>query len=392
MKQPVQLPRILMLWHILMGWLMPQAGSAQPLSPAVRTTNAALKRALEELVAMPGGPPGSIALVQRGGSLTVHAAGVRALGSPEQPQPQDAMRVASVAKAFNGATALALVDAGLLLLNDSIGQWLPDLPVAWHAVNLRKLLSHTSGLPDFTQSPTFRQAVTDSPLVAPAPSALLAFVKDQPLNFPPGTQYRYSNSANIAVGLMIEAATRQPYTDVLKARVLDPLRIDRTSLPPGPELVEPFIHGNDVLEDGAFGDVSEILAAGWAWASGGIVSTPANLNRFMRGYVRGRLYRPRLRSEQRRWIPGAHSEPPGPGWNSGGLGLYRYQTRCGTVYGHTGNTFGYTQFAAATADGTRSVTVSISLQRTQNSQAWPLTVFEALLRTEEQAVCAALAR
>jgi D-alanyl-D-alanine carboxypeptidase len=322
-----------MLWHILMGWLMPQAGSAQPLSPAVRTPNAALKRALEELVAMPGGPPGAIALVQRGGSLTVHAAGVRALGSPEQPQPQDAMRVASVAKAFNGATALALVDAGLLLLNDSIGQWLPDLPVAWHAVNLRKLLSHTSGLPDITQSPTFRQAVTDSPLVAPAPSALLAFVKDQPLNFPPGTQYRYSNSANIAVGLMIEAATRQPYTDVLKARVLDPLRIDRTSLPPGPELVEPFIHGNDVLEDGAFGDVSEILAAGWAWASGGILSTPANPNRFVRGYVRGRLYRPRLRTEQRRWIPGAHSEPPGPGWNSVGLGLYRYQNRCGTVYG-----------------------------------------------------------
>lgn len=112
----------------------------------------------------------------------------------------------------------------------------------------------------------------------------------------------------------------------------------------------------------------------------------------MRGCVRGRLYGQRLRTEQRRWIPGAHSEPPGPGWNSAGLGLYRYQTRCGTVYGHTGNTFGYTQFAAATADGMRSVTVSISLQRTQNSQDWPLTVFETLRMTEEQAVCAALAR
>ena len=49
------------------------------------------------------------------------------------------MRVASVAKAFNGATALALVEARLLRLNDSISQWLADLPVAWQAVTLRQL-------------------------------------------------------------------------------------------------------------------------------------------------------------------------------------------------------------------------------------------------------------
>lgn len=61
------------------------------------------------------------------------------------------------------------------------------------------------------------------------------------------------------------------------------------------------------------------------------------------------------------------------------------------MFGHTGNTFGYTQFAAATADGTRSTTVSISLQRTENSQGWELAVFQALRLAEERAVCAALA-
>ncbi len=392
MTQVFSFPSVLMLLPVLMGLLLPQHGSAFPASPNVRAANAALSRALDELVAMPGGPPGAIALVQRGASITVHAAGVRTLGFPAQPHRQDAMRVASVAKAFNGATALTLVEAGQLSLNDSIGQWLPDLPLAWHAVTLRHLLGHTSGLPDFTQSAVFQQAVRNSPLVAPAPPALLAFAEDQPLNFTPGTQYRYSNSDNIVVGLMIEAATKQTYAEVLKARVLNPLRLDQTSLPEGPQLAEPFMHGYDLLDDGTPEDVSAILAAGWAWASGGIVSTPANLNRFIRGYVRGRLYGQRLRTEQRRWIPGAHSEPPGPGWNSAGLGLYRYQTRCGTVYGHTGNTFGYSQFAAATADGMRSVMVSISLQRTQNSQDWPLTVFETLRMTEERAVCAALAR
>lgn len=229
-------------------------------------------------------------------------------------------------------------------------------------------------------------------LAVPLPPAdLLAFVAGEPLNFTPGTEYRYSNSDNIMVGLMVEAATGLSYEDALQAEVADPLGLARTSLPRGPELPAPFMHGYDVDDDGAFEDISELFASGWAWASGGIVSSPGNLNRFIRGYVRGALFGSALRREQRRWIPIAHSEPPGPGMNSAGLALFRYRTRCGTMLGHTGNTFGFTQFAAATPDGRRSVTVSMSLQRTQKSTGWPLAVFEALRIAEERAVCAALA-
>ena len=83
---------------------------------------------------------------------------------------------------------------------------------------------------------------------------------------------------------------------------------------------------------------------------------------------------------------------PAPETNSAGLALFRYRTRCGTVLGHTGNTFGFTQFATATPDGTRSTTVSISLQRTQKSPGWSLAVFQALRAAEERAVCAARAK
>jgi D-alanyl-D-alanine carboxypeptidase len=75
--------------------------------------------------------------------------------------------------------------------------------------------------------------------------------------------------------------------------------------------------------------------------------------------------------------------------NSAGLAIFRYETRCGTVWGHTGNFPGYTQFAAASADGRRSVTVSINAQHTPTDGS--LVVFEALRRAEELAVCAALA-
>jgi D-alanyl-D-alanine carboxypeptidase len=121
----------------------------------------------------------------------------------------------------------------------------------------------------------------------------------------------------------------------------------------------------------------------------GIVSTPADLNDFIRAYVGGKFFDERTQAKQRRVVEGGGSEPPGPGMNSAGLGIFRYETRCGTVWGHTGNIFGYTQFAAASADGRRSVTVSINALHTLVSGS--AVVFRALRRAEELAVCAALA-
>jgi D-alanyl-D-alanine carboxypeptidase len=121
----------------------------------------------------------------------------------------------------------------------------------------------------------------------------------------------------------------------------------------------------------------------------GIVSTPSDLNGFVRGDVGGELFGPGVTTEQARFVEGS-SEPPGPGRNMAGLGLFRYDTRCGTVFGHTGNTIGYTQFMAASRDGRRSVTMSISVQRTQRSEGRDAEVFRALRAAEEDAVCAAL--
>jgi len=74
-----------------------------------------------------------------------------------------------------------------------------------------------------------------------------------------------------------------------------------------------------------------------------------------------------------------------------GLAIFRYRTRCGTVYGHTGNTFGYTQFVAASRDGTRSVTLSINEQLNDESSQLQLAVFKRLRAVEEDSACAALA-
>ncbi len=356
----------------------------------VKGADAALERALEELVAMDGGPPGVIAVVQRGNHREVHAFGVRNIKGGLPMRADARMRLASTSKAFSGAVALSLVSKGKLSLSDTIGERLPGLPKAWHEITLRQLLNHTSGLPNFTEDPDWIAAAGANPKEAPPPRKLVSYVEDEPLLFEPGSEYRYSNTDNIVVGLMVEEATGESYERQLKEQVYEPLGLKKTSLPRGANLKAPFIHGydNDPSQQPPE-DISEVLASGWVWASGGMVSTPYEVNDFVRGYVGGELFDHKTRARQRQVVEGGSSEPPGPGKNSAGLGIFRYETRCGTVWGHTGNYPGYTQFLAASPNGKRSVTVSVNEQL--NLEEGAPGVFDALRRAEVKAVCAALA-
>jgi D-alanyl-D-alanine carboxypeptidase len=344
-----------------------------------------LDRALEDLVLQDGGPPGIAVVVQRDATSTLHRAGTGTVDRDDPIRRSDHVRIASVTKAYTGATGLATVAAGDLSLDSTIGALLPTQPAAWHPVTLAQLLQHTSGLPDFSRSPTFQDAVRDSLDVAPPPEDLLAFVADQPLEFPPGSRYEYSNSDNIAAALMVQAATGQPFETVLRQRVLAPLDLTETTLPLGVGMPDPVVHGY-ALDSDPPEDVTEVIAAGWSWASGGVVSTPADSNRFIRADAAGRLTDAATRRAQLATRPGS-SEPPGPGVNRAGLSIFEYRTRCGTVYGHTGNTLGYTHFMAATRDGQRSVSVSVNAQITPSTAA---ATFPSLRRVFTLAVCAAL--
>jgi len=348
---------------------------------------AALDHALTALVQNPGGPPGIAVVVQRGNRLRLHQAGTANLATGAPFRLGDWMRLASVAKAFSGATALALVSDGTLSLSDTVGRWLPKQPRGWSQVTLRELLQHTSGIPDFSATPEFGQAVAASPFRPPPPRVLPTFAAPT-LLFKPGTQYHYSNTDNVLVGLMVQAATGRPYAAELRRQVLKPFGLAHTALPRGARLPTPYIHGYAVAPPAAPDDVTHAFAAGWAWASGGVTATLRDANTFTRAYVRGVGVSQRTRASQFTFTAG-RSEPPGPGRNSAGLALFRYQTRCGTVYGHTGNTAGYTQFVAATRTGRDSVVVSVNAQITANSDP---QMFKKLREIYTLAVCAALGR
>ncbi|WP_327720733.1 beta-lactamase family protein [Streptomyces sp. NBC_00490] len=370
------------------------AASLAALSPtAVATTappgphtDTRLQQQLQDLVDAPGGPPGVIAVLRDGRNSRVLRAGVADLDTGRRPAPHDHMRIASTAKAFSGAVALSLVDWNTLDLDDTLGERLPHLPKAWHAVTLRQLLHHTSGLPDYSRSAGFLKIVLADPRHRFDSRKLLDFVADEPLRFEPGSRYEYSNSDNIAVALMAEAATHIPYEQLLHKLVYRPLGLRDTSLPQGYRMPKPYLHGYDVTPPDPPVDVSEVLGMSGVWASGGIVSTPSDMTRFIRGYAGGRLYGPQVVEQQRDWIPG-NSEPKGPGRNDAGLAIFRYTTRCGVVLGHTGNTLGYTQLIAATPDGQRSLTFSVT---TQINQAQKPDLLRRMRAVQENLVCSLL--
>jgi D-alanyl-D-alanine carboxypeptidase len=334
-------------------------GIAGPASAA--STTADVQRGLERLVAAPGGPPGAIATLYRDGKLTVLRAGRADATKKGAPRATDHMRIASVAKAFNGAVALNLVRAGRLGLDDTIGQRLTGMPAAWGAVTVRQMLNHTSGLPDYTQSKGFAEQASKRPRAYVSPQTIIGWVSKDPLEFAPGSTYEYSNTDNIVVGLIVEAVTGGSYAQALRQIVFGPAGLSQTSLPTKPALPNPFIHGYMVAPGEQPEDVSTLLSPSGAWASGGIVSTPANLNTFIRSYLGLKFFDQAQQQQQMKWFVGGKSSPPGPGKNSAGLALFRYQSKCGTVYGHTGNFPGYVQWAAATADGSRSVTTTLNI-------------------------------
>ena len=352
-----------------------------------KTTNADVRKGLESLVDSPGGPPGAIATLYKNGKLTTISVGRADISSAAKPRATEHMRIASVAKAFSGAVALHLVQEGRLKLSGTVGELVEGLPASWSPVTVAELLHHTSGLPDYTKSKGFiKQAETD-PRGFVKPLEIIGWVRNEPLNFAAGKKYEYSNTDNIVVGLIAEAITGRSYADELQRVVFGPEKLTQTELATKVAIPKPFIHGYfAATETEGAQDVSELLSPSGAWASGGIVSTPEELNAFIRADLGLKFFGAAEQREQMDWWVGGESSPPGPGKNSAGLALFRYQSKCGTVYGHTGNFPGYVQLAAAAANGKRALTTTLNIPAPTGK------LLARLRHVQVEAVCALMGK
>lgn len=288
---------------------------------------------------------------------------------------------------------MSLVSRGRLRLGDTVAGLLPGLLPRAGRVTLRQALQHTGGLPDYIHEPTFLERLMEDPARPIAPRRILAYVRGAPLTHRPGAAFEYSDTDNVVAGFGAQRVTRRTYESLLGGLVYRPLGLRRTSLPRVMGLPRPYLHGYEVEPGEEPADVTSSINPSLAWASGGMVSTMPEVMRFFRAYVSGRLFAPArrraVRRAQMRFVPG-ESSPPGPGRNASGLGIFRYRTSCGAVFGHTGSFPGYRLFAASTLDGRLSVVMFVNSQIVPGSGS--RTVSNAIRRTQHLAVCRALGR
>lgn len=345
-----------------------------------------LQRALERIVDAPGGPPGVSVLIDRGRHSEYLWAGVADVRSDRPPTPLDHFRIASVAKAFNSYVGVKLIGDGALSFETMLRDLIPEVLPAAESVKLRELLQHTSGIAEYIAAPAFGERLNADPAAYISPLELTDYVREAPLEFAPGSRYHYSDTDNIAAGLIEEAASGLPYEQLLQRRVFGPLQMRNSSLPRTIAMPRPFMHGYDVEPGKPPEDVSELINPAGAWASGGIVSTPLDLARFASRYVPTVLGA--TQDLEGAFRPGS-SSPPGPGRNSAGLGIFRYRTGCGTAYGHTGSFPGYRILLAASPNGKRSVVFVATSQIVPGGQGSP-QVATAITEAQARAVCRAL--
>jgi CubicO group peptidase (beta-lactamase class C family) len=122
----------------------------------------------------------------------------------------------SVGKQFTSAAVMLLVEDGKIALTDSITKYFPNAPASWRGITVRHLLTHTSGIPDYTtDAMDYRRDYTEDELEK------MAFGLTP--EFPPGSRWNYSNTGYVLLGIIIHKASGKFYGDVLKERVFGPL-------------------------------------------------------------------------------------------------------------------------------------------------------------------------
>ncbi len=196
--------------------------------------------------------PGLSLAVNRGGRAWLRRGYGQAnleLGTPATAD--SVFEIASITKLFTTVAVLMLVEDGLLTLDDPLGRHLADLPSAWAAVPIHRILAHQSGIPSYTEADGYWEGAGRDRSRAET----VDLVRHLPLRFAPGEHYSYDNTGFYLLGLLVEAVGGQDYGDFLAARVFQPLEMTRT-------------RAND------YGTVVPGRADGYRWDGGVYVNRP----------------------------------------------------------------------------------------------------------------------
>jgi len=202
----------------------------------------------------------------------------------QMPNSSDTrFRLASLTKQFTAAGILLLKERGKIRIEDPISRYLPDAPAAWSSITILHLLTHTSGIPDLTTFEDFSEIVTRPT----TPAKLVASLRNKPLDFPPGTDFRYSNSGYIVLGYVLEKISNQSYADFIRENIFIPLSMQNSGYDSNTQIVARRAQGY-VQRTGSIA-IADYIDMTVPFSAGGLYSTTSDLLRWERGLFDGHL-------------------------------------------------------------------------------------------------------
>ena len=319
--------------------------SARPTTEGVDGQLAAsLQNILDENRELFAAGAASAAVVIPGQGTWLGASGVANPKTREPITPETVFALGSVTKTFVAALVLKLSEEGVLKLDDPLARWVPHFPAA-KDITIRQLLNHTSGVYDVTEAPAFFEAQFAHPGERWTAGQILSYVGRR--LFPPGTDWSYSNTNYILLGLVIERATGSSVATELRREVLEPAGAARVFLQGEEEVPAPIVRSRfDIDNDGEADELSDgtttipnTALATAAWTAGGLAGTPEAVAAFGDALFGGRVIARSLLSAMTDF-----SEHLGLGRGGGlgyGFGISKFEIPGHEVFGHGGSIPGF---------------------------------------------------
>ncbi len=197
--------------------------------------------------------------------------------------PTTKFRLGSITKQFTAASILLLEERGKLKIDDPIKKYLPDAPDAWDKITIFNLLTHTSGIPNYTSFPeTQKERFT-----AHTPRQIVDIFRDRPLEFIPGEKMSYSNSGYILLGYLLEKVSGETYQNFLQKYIFDPLGMKDSGYDSNSSIIPKRASGYSPGPGGQKN--ADYVHMSMPFSAGALYSTTEDLLRWEQGLFGGKL-------------------------------------------------------------------------------------------------------
>lgn len=229
-----------------------------------------------------GAPAATLGVIGPDGCTWEGASGTHGPADPTSTSSTDLFRIGSITKTFVATLILLLREEGRLSLDAPLSTWVSPFPNN-RSITIRHLLSHTSGVPEYSTTPAFIAGGAK----AWTPEELIALVETTPAQFAPGAAFSYTNTNYVLLGIIIERLTGTSISEQLRARILAPLHLQDTYFA-GQETGPATIRGFGLV-GGILTDVTDLIHPSRTYAAGELVSTVGDLRRFSSALFSGQL-------------------------------------------------------------------------------------------------------